>query len=124
MFWYGLSLASSHALFITGRDSFLGNDGDDGALLGNSEDSIFGALPEEVEGRSSFGESDIFLPPDEVDGRLRKSGLGRSKKNDLMRFRLFVLLFEEMLSLSSRDRSGEIGISGGGGIDICRSIDI
>lgn len=89
-FWYGLSLASSHALFITGRDSCLGSAGAGASLLGKSEGSIFSVLLDDVEGRACSDELDIFLEPPALEGRdwERKSGFGLSKKKDLIRLLL------------------------------------
>jgi hypothetical protein len=122
MFRYGLSRASSHSLLMMGLDSCLGNED---SFLGKSEDSILGTSPPDVDGRTSRGELDIFAGPPELEGRPweRKSGLGRSKKKDLIRLLLLLVLCVETLSVSSRSRFLEIGtcgggIEGGGGIGI------
>ena len=64
----------------------------------------------------STGELDIFAGPPELEGRPweRKSGLGRSKKKDLIRLLLLLVLCVEKLSVWSRSRSFEVGICGGG----------
>ena len=113
---------------MIGRESFLGSAG---SFRGNSEDSIMGVPAADVAGRSSCDEFDILAPPAELDGRDwdKKSGLGLSKKKDLILFRLLLvllLLCSETESLWSRGLALEVGISGGGsdggagiGIDAC-----
>jgi hypothetical protein len=98
---------------MTGKESCLGNDG---SFLGKSEDSIFGTSPPDVDGRTSAGKFGIFGGPPELEGRPweRKSGLGRSKKNDLIRLLLLLVLCVETLSVWSRSRSFEVGTCGGG----------